>query len=466
MYKQQIEEYFSKHKKELLEDIGKLIAVQSDRSEAKPGMPFGKGPAKALELALNIAKEKGLITKNYENYVGTVDVNDKETELGILAHLDVVPAGTGWTTNPYEMVEKSGKIYGRGTADDKGPAVAALYALKAVKDLNIPLSKNVRLILGTDEECGSNDIAYYFSKEKVPPKTFSPDGEYPVINIEKGSFRSSFTGRYQKNESLPRIISINGGLKQNMVPKLCEAVIEGFTLLEVEDYIKPVAKQLKVKYELLESNQEVHITIEGNSAHGSTPELGNNPITAMLTILSGMSFAKSEGFNRICSVNKLYPHGDFYGEALGINMSDDESGKLTIGLNIFEYNEESLKGSFDCRSPLCANDDNVVSVMEMNMIREGLFLEIEKMNPPHYVDKNSELVQNLLKVYEDYTGKEGQCLAIGGGTYVHHIEGGVCFGCSMPGTDNHMHSSDEFAVIDELMLSAKMFTQIIIDICA
>jgi succinyl-diaminopimelate desuccinylase len=466
MYKQQIEEYFTKHKEELLADIAKLIAIQSEKSDEKPGMPFGEGPAKALELALDISKEKGLITRNYENYVGTVDVNECETELGILAHLDIVPAGTGWSSDPFTMVTKNGKIYGRGTADDKGPAVAALYALKAVKDLNIPLSKNVRLILGTDEECGSNDIAYYFSKEKVPPKTFSPDAEFPVINIEKGNLRSSFESTYQKDETLPRILLIEGGLKQNMVPKLCEAVIQGFSVNEVELHLKPLAKQFKVKYDIKEENDRIHIVIEGKSAHGSTPEHGNNPITALLSILSSMPFAKSAGFERICSVSKLYPHGDYHGNALGIEMSDKESGFITMSLNILQYNEESLKGSFDCRSPLCANDDNVVSVMEMNMIREGIFLENCKINPPHCVDENSEFVQTLLKVYENYTGKKGECIAIGGATYVHHLEGGVSFGCSMPGTDNNIHGSDEYAVIDELMLSAKMFTQVIIDICS
>lgn len=466
MYKKQIEEYFEKHKENLLYDISKLVAINSEKTEEKPGMPFGEGPAKVLELSLEIAKDMGLKTKNYENYVGTVDVNDNETELGILAHLDVVPAGTGWSADPFQMIIKDGKIYGRGTADDKGPAVAALYALKAVKDLNVPLSKNVRLILGTDEECGSNDIAYYFSKEKVPPKTFSPDGEYPVINIEKGSLRSSFTANFLKEEALPCIRSINGGLKQNMVPKLCEAIVEGLSIGELENYFNPLSKEFKVTYELKEVKEQVHILVEGESAHGSTPEHGINPITALIQILSSIPFAKSQGFDRIQSVAKLYPHNDYNGTALGIEMEDVESGKITMSLNMFEYQENYLKGSFDCRTPLCGNDDNIVTVLDMNLNREGLLLDTCRLNPPHYVDKNSEFVQTLLKVYDDYTGQEGECLAIGGNTYVHHIEGGVSFGCSMPGTDNNMHGVDEFAIIDELIVSAKMFTQVIIDICS
>lgn len=465
MYKQQIDEYFARCKDEILEDIKKIVAVQSDKMEAKPGMPFGEGPAKALEVALEMAKEKGLITKNYDNYVGTIDVNDKETELGILAHLDVVPAGTGWTTPPFEAVVKNGKIYGRGTADDKGPAIVSMYALKAVKDLNIPLKKNVRLILGTDEECGSSDIAYYFSKEKVPPKTFSPDADYPVINIEKGGLRSSFTAKFEKDTTLPRVISIEGGLKINMVPKTCEAIIEGFTPKEVKDMVKPLAKELKVNYSFTEEDNRIRLELEGVSAHGSTPEHGINPITAMLRILSSMPFAKSSGFDYICSLNKIYPHGDFVGKALGIEMKDELSGHLSMTLNMLTYGEDSLTGSFDCRSPICGNEFNVLSVLEMNLNRNGFLLNESKMIPPHHVPEESEFIQTLLKIYEKYTGKKGSCMAIGGGTYVHHLEGGVSFGCTMPGTDNRMHSSDEFAVIDELMLSAKMFTQVIIDVC-
>ena len=154
MYKTLIDEYFNKNKDSMLKDICKVIRIKSDRQEAKEGMPCGEGGVRALEEALSIAKNMGFETKNYDNYVGTVDFNNKEKALDILAHLDVVPASNEWTiTEPYNPIIKDGKLYGRGAADDKVPAIVALYALKAVKDLNIPLSKNVRLILGTDEEC-------------------------------------------------------------------------------------------------------------------------------------------------------------------------------------------------------------------------------------------------------------------------------------------------------------------------
>ena len=196
MYEQQINAYFDApaRRAQLVESISRLVRIRSVREEPQPGMPFGPGPAAALDEALKLAGELGFATKNYDNYVGAVDLNDKDTALHILCHLDVVGEGTGWTvTEPYEPKEVDGMLYGRGTDDDKGPAVAALLAMQAVRDLGVPLQHNVRLLLGTDEESGSSDIEYYYGKEPYAPCTFSPDGEFPVINIEKGSYKPVFT---------------------------------------------------------------------------------------------------------------------------------------------------------------------------------------------------------------------------------------------------------------------------------
>ena len=176
MYEQEINAYFDdpKVQKELVAAIGRLVAVKSVKGDPAPGAPFGPGPKAALEEALKLCAELGFATRNYDNYVGLADLNDKETQLHVLAHMDVVGEGTGWNTDPYTCVEKDGMLYGRGVSDDKGPAVAALFAMKALRDLNIPLSKNVRLILGTDEESGSADIAYYYAREPYAPQTLPP----------------------------------------------------------------------------------------------------------------------------------------------------------------------------------------------------------------------------------------------------------------------------------------------------
>ena len=467
MYRKKIEDYFTINKEKMLNDICSIIKIKSDRGEAIDGMPFGEGPAKALEAALNLASGMGFKTKNYDNYVGTINFNENEKGLDILAHLDVVPASDDWSvTEPFEPLIKDGKLYGRGSADDKGPAIVALYALKAVKDLNIPLSKNVRLILGTDEECGSADIDYYYNIEKEAPMTFSPDADFPVINIEKGRLASTFEAKFEEDTTLPRIVCMKSGVKSNVVPDKASATIEGFSKEEMKKYVEVVQNKTKIKFTVKEEkNGQLIISAKGSGAHASTPENGNNALTGMLELLKDIPFAKSEGFKTLCEIQKLFVHGDFDGKSAGVKMSDEISGDLTITLNVFEYNSKGLSGVFDCRAPICATNENLRDVLKDNMKKHNIILSSEDLVEAHHVSADSDFVRTLLKCYEEYSGKKGECLAIGGGTYVHHLKNGVAFGCSMLETENNMHGNDEFANIDELLLSAKIFTQAIIDLC-
>ncbi len=466
MYKDRINEYFESHRHEIIHNIGRLISVRSVKGEALEGMPFGSGPAEALKLALEISGGLGFICKNYENYVGTVDINDRDTSLGILAHLDVVAEGTNWTFEPYKGTLKDGKLYGRGAGDDKGPAVAALYAMAAVKDLGIELRSNVRLILGTDEESGSQDIKYYFSKESPPPCVFSPDGEFPLINTEKGSIGTSFEAVYAESVQLPRIISARGGYRSNVVPPDAEALIEGIRAGEVEKYCAGASQATGVGFCVSEEGGgKIKISAEGTGAHASTPEKGKNAVAALLLLLSSMPFSECEGFNAIKALNGIFPYGDYYGEAAGINMSDEISGELTLSLNILEYTSEKLYGYFDSRVPLCATEENTLEVLRRRLSEAGIKLENRGFSGAHHTPEDSPFVKTLLSAYEKYTGKEGYCMHSGGGTYVHDIDGGVCFGCTMPGIDTSIHGADEFAVVEDLITSAKIFAQVIIDMC-
>lgn len=193
MYRKEIEEYIDSHKDQMIEDICTLCRINSEKMPYTEGKPFGEGPFEVLQTALTMMENYGFSVRNYDNYVGTADLNDKEAQLDILAHLDIVPAGEGWTvTEPFEPVIKDGKLYGRGTADDKGPAVAALYAMRAVKELGIPVKKNVRLILGTDEECGSSDIAVYYKAGKRGSNDLFTRCRIPCDQRGKGTASRSF----------------------------------------------------------------------------------------------------------------------------------------------------------------------------------------------------------------------------------------------------------------------------------
>lgn len=466
MYREEIEKYIEDHKNEMLEDICALCRINSEKMPYQPGMPFGKGTVEALSLALAMGEKYGFSINNYDNYVGTIDLNDKESQLDILAHLDVVPAGDGWEiTTPFDPVIKDGNLYGRGTADDKGPAVAALYAMRAVKELGIPLKKNTRLILGTDEECGSSDIAHYYKVEKEAPMTFSPDSSFPVTNIEKGSLKGDFTAEFEKSGVLPRLVSFTSGTKVNVVPSKAEAVIEGLSASEIEAAAKAAEKELDITFQITMAGAQVKILAAGANGHASTPWKGKNALTGLLTLIGRLPLADCPQLEIVKSLNVLMPHGDVYGKGLGIAMEDELSGPLTLAFSILTITENSMEGSFDSRCPICANEDNMLKVAKASMKKHGISLNNDSMRPPHHVSGDSDFVRTLLNCYEMYTGKKGGCVAIGGGTYVHELKNGVAFGASMPDTENRMHGADEFAVVEELVTSAKIFAQVIVDLC-
>ena len=467
MYKKEIEAYIESHKQEMIEDICSLCRINSEKMPYKEGMPFGPGAFEALTEALTMAESYGFSIRNYDNYVGTVDMNHKEQQLDILAHLDVVPAGEGWKeTEPFEPIVKDGKLFGRGTSDDKGPAVAALYAMRAVKELNIPLSKNVRLILGTDEECGSSDIAHYYAVEKEAPMTFSPDGAFPVVNTEKGSLSGHFTADWEPSERLPRLVSLEAGIKVNVVPGKANAVVAGLEEHVLEQIAKDCTNQTGILFEIRREGEHAFITAIGQSAHASIPEEGNNALTGLLTYLTKLPLAECGQVFMLRRLLSLIPHGDTSGRALGIAMGDEISGDLTLAFSLLKVWDSGLEGTFDSRCPICSTEENVLNVVKRNMADKGFTIHNDSMNPPHHVDGDSPFVKTLLEAYESYTGRKGECISMGGGTYVHHLKNGVAFGASMPETDNRMHGADEYAVVEELVVSAKIFAQVIVDLCS
>lgn len=467
-YEQQIHDYFEKNWFTMMRSIARICSINSEKMPSAPGKPFGEGPYEALMEFLSMAEEEGFSTKNYDNAVGAIDLNDQEKQLDILAHLDVVPAGEGWTvTDPFIVKMKDGRIYGRGTADDKGPAVAALYAMKCVKELGIPLKKNARLIVGTDEECGSGDLPYYYAKEEEAPMSFSPDAEFPVINIEKGGMHPFFTAQWPEDQTLPRVTEIKGSLKVNVLPGKAYGKVEGFSLEELAKAAESASSKTKVCFSFhQEEGGVVSITCEGEAAHAASPQKGNNALTGLIDFLCDLPLAESEASRKLRSLKKLFPHGDWKGEGLGVAMEDELSGVLTLVFSMMDFTTTGFKGQFDCRAPICATKENLQDVAEASLAKEGIEMEKIVLNEPHHVPGDSPFVQELLKVYEHYSGLKGECLAIGGGTYVHHLKNGVAFGCSLPGTDNRMHGPDEFAVIEELILSAKIFAQVIVDLCS
>ncbi len=463
-YQQQIEAWFADKQSLLTQAVSRLVSIRSVKGEAAPDAPFGPGPAAALREALEIVGEWGLTALNHDGYVGTADLNNKETMLHILGHLDVVDEGTGWTvTSPYEPKVVDGCIYGRGTDDDKGPIIAALLALKCVKELNLPMKANVRVIMGTDEESGSADLAYYFSRNPYAPHSFTPDSGFPVINVEKGDYKPIFTKSWEEDASLPRLVWLHGGIRINILPGDADCAVEGL----LPDLIRPeadaVTDQTGVSFTLTEQNGLTHIAAKGVGSHAAWPQGGVNAITGLLTLLNRLPL-NGGASKAIQDLLALLPHGDYSGKALGIAQADEISQNLTLAFTLLEINPTGLKGRFDARVPICATKANCSHVAQAAFTDRGFTL-VGEMSPPHHTPADSPFVRTLLTCYENYTGLRGECLTTGGATYVHDIPGGVAFGCYLPGFDTHLHGANERACIDHLMVSAKIFSQVIVELC-
>lgn len=438
---------------EMIKLLGHLIAYKSVMDTPQIGMPFGKEAAAALDAVLSAAKKLGFDTRNIDGYCGVADYLPEgcsDIKLGILCHLDVVPAGEGWTLPPYFLTEKDNRLYGRGATDDKGPAVSALYALYAVRTLCPSLKHGVRLIFGTNEENGSADIAHYLTKEKMPPMVFTPDASYPVINCEKGMIRLSLAGKLSD-----KVKGISGGDVINAVPARAKAIV-GAEYLDILTKAAADISEVSVSCE----DGMTAVEFNGKAAHASIPDGGINAITGLLDFLA--RYIKDD---TVCALSRLFKFGHNDGSGVGIKMCDDQSGALTAVLSLAHTEGEKLVCGVDIRFPLCGSLDMIHNKIEGALSGTGITLCEFNGTEPHYTDPSGELVSALLKAYKDVTGEVGECIAIGGGTYVHEIDGGVAFGVEHDGTDYHIHGADEFVPIDEFIQNTVIFAKAIEEIC-
>ena len=460
-----IKEYIYSKKEYLLSVTDALVSIPSVKGEPLPGAPFGEMPKRALDKMTDICKCEGFITKQHYDVVGTADLmpesQDEMPALGILGHLDVVPAEgqEGWLTDPFTMTEKDGILYGRGVIDDKGPLCAALLAMKCIKELNIPLKKGVRLIFGTDEENGSEDLAIYTANEKLPPYVFTPDASFPIINIEKGMMRSRFSGI----SGTGSIVRFHGGSIPNAVPDKAECVIADIPAAIIEKAVNDDKSGAYFDISVTGSTATVKCT--GRSAHASTPESGINAVTALISLLCELPLKDCGQTEILRGLKRIFPFGETDGEHTGLKASDKRSGALTLVFSIFDMENGSCSGCIDVRFPVCLTLSDVEEAERSALGSAGCQFDGFMGDEPHITDENSDFVRKLLTVYERCEREKGRCIAIGGGTYVHNIPGGVAFGVERGDTDYNMHGANEYITADELLKDAVIFAEAIAEIC-
>ncbi|HIQ87433.1 MAG TPA: Sapep family Mn(2+)-dependent dipeptidase [Candidatus Scatomorpha gallistercoris] len=464
MIEKRISDWIDSHRDEFLRDVARMVAIESVGGKSAPDAPFGPGPRAALDEMLKLCGEYGFATDIYHGAMGSADYNGKAARLDILGHLDVVGPGDGWDTDPYKATLKDdGCLYGRGTDDDKGPVVEALYAMRCLKELGIELEHGCRLLFGTDEETGSGDLHYYYDEHEPAPNTFTPDTGFPVYNVEKGMYRPVITRSWPGEAGQSRLVSAQGGFRINVVPAEATAVIEGLDAPGALKFAGPCADKCGVELIASDTPAGCEILVRGKQTHAAYPQSGINAVTALLAVISELPLAGA-AFEAAKELSRLFPHGDWLGEGCGIAQSDEISGELTISADIFELDETGLKLECDSRVPICADEANCREALERRA-REAGFEVTGGMIAAHHTPGDGEFVQSLLKCYEHYTGLKGECVSTGGGTYVHDIPGGVGFGSGMPGFDSRLHGANERIRVTDALTASKIFALAIYKIC-
>ena len=438
---------------ELVDTLKRWIAVPSVKAEAKPGAPFGEEVKRMLHMALEEGAAMGFETRNIDEYAGDLRMGPLGVNpLGILAHLDVVPAGDGWQTPPFEPTQVGDRIYGRGTSDDKGPAIAALYAMRAIKEAGIPLKREVRLILGCDEESGWEDMHYYCEHCDMPKSGFSPDSSFPVINTEKGMLHLSLRAPYCA-EGL-EVKEINVGERCNVIPGNATALIGG-TEDECEQ-INRLAEDMLVQVEAEYLGEHtIKLISTGIPGHAAYPEATKNALGQLLIMLRAL------GVSGVLKTLADVVGMESDGSGLGIRCSDETSGGLTCNLGILRYAPETgLYATLDIRYPILCKWEALLAAATAALGKE-IQVTVDEQKDPHHVAPSSELVTALLDAYHEVTGRPKECIATGGGTYARCLEEGVAFGSAFPEDEELAHQAGEYASIDGLMQNVQSFARAI-----
>lgn len=441
--------HVSRMQDRLIACLRENLRIPSVQEDARDGAPYGMPVRHCLDHVLKTAEALGFRTVNVDNHLGWCEYGEGEEMVAVLGHLDVVPAGDGWTCDPFGGEIRDGKIWGRGTTDDKGPTIAALFALAALRDSELPIRRRIRLLFGTNEETGSADVKYYLSHGgEVPVMGFTPDGEYPVINGEKGIINATFSRAYNQTGDL-RLLSIRGGTAPNVVPAHACAKLGCSRELAAR-----ISRLKAPKVRFTETDYGIFVEAEGVSAHGSTPGLGENAIGRLLLTLDTLPFSGdlADAIHFLAATLGMETDG----ASAGIALHDDVSGGLTLNLGTLSGDEKAMTMKVNYRYPVTKEYADCAPVFNARFADAGFTLDAEVHKAKLYIPEDSALVKTLMKVYREQTGLEGTPKSIGGGTYAKMLPNTLAFGPIFPGDEIREHKPDEYISIDNLMKNAQI----------
>ncbi len=444
-----IDAFIDSKRDEMIKTLKDFINIPSLKSDPESSMPYGKNVFKALSFIGKKVEEKGFETENFENKIICTSFGNGEDKLGILCHTDVVCVNKEkWDTNPFDAVEKDNLIFGRGALDNKGPTIASLYALYALKECGVKLKNRVKLFFGSDEENGMNDFKDYIKTNSLPEYGFAPDCCFPVGYSETGKFDICGEVKYE-SENIKSVTA--GGAFLNVIPETAAAEIKNYKVEEIESKISAIKD---VTYKTEKMSDCIKLTVFGKSTHSAHPHWGINPLTALLKVLSFLD-GEDSIFGKI---SKLFPHGIFFAENFGLNKD-----KAVLSLLAFDYKSGNASFSANCRVNA---KESSLKISEQIMKDFTVPAKISNISEPHYVSEDSYIVKELCRVYKEFTGRDDAPYAADGATYAHIKDNYVAFGGVLYGDGSEeAHGNNECYSINTLLAAAKMIARAIISIC-
>ena len=441
-----IDLFIEENKENILRDIARLVAVPSIEGEPEEDAPFGKEPKKALELGLKIAEELGLGTRNCENYIGYAELlGESEKYLATVTHLDVVPVGEGWTKSPFEMWEKDGYIIGRGVMDDKGPSVVCLYALKYLKEKNVPLRYTVRALLGANEETGMGDVTYYLKNYPAPAFAFSPDANFALCNGEKGIYQ----GMIHSKCAPDKVVSIEGGMAFNVIPDKASAV------LRYDGKLPEKSENIEVSLK----DGLLTVNAYGKSGHASMPEGTTNAIGVLVNYILDNELCSEEEKEYFDVLRAL--HSDAWGKGIGVDADDKKFDPLTIIGGIIGIKDGKFFQTLDSRYPTNTSGTKITDTINERFGEHCVCETVAEMEP-FYVEPDSPEIKTCIDTYNEITGENAEPYTMGGGTYARDFPNAVSFGPEhperpMPEWVGAVHCVDEGASVEFLLEALKIY---------
>ena len=412
--REKIQKFIRDNEQAILRDLARLIAIPSTEGAPAPGAPFGPGPKAALDEALAISRELGLAAHDEQGYIGWAELPGQQPEkyLGVIGHLDVVPAGNGWEGDPFTLRQKEGWVIGRGVMDDKGPVLLCLYALKYLREQGKALRYPIRVLLGTNEESGMGELEYFKKNCQQPVFCFTPDAEFPVCNGEKGIFQGWL--RSEKLEG--RLLKFEGGVAMNAVPDAAAALVAA-----------PMSALPAMPYITLEADGPERTWVRGNgiSGHASIPAGTRNAIGLVVDCLLKSGLFHGKELDCLQALHKLHSATD--GSGLGLAASDDRFTPLTLVGGMIELKDGVLSQSVDIRYPTSTSREKLEQGFAA-AVGDCLHLTEVECEEPFYMSPDHPAVQTLIDTYNEVTGEGKPAFTIGGGTYARHFPLAVSFG--------------------------------------